>query len=129
MNKEEQFIRTFLLPSKQQKICDLIADPLRRHSHLGKALHSYDFVPEYCVEIPDTEQTTAGILQMLYDNGAGPTCYIISESEKYDRQECDLAATLEKIIGKGIATLIICEPTALGYYEGNDMEERMILLK
>ena len=129
MNIEDQFVTAFIRPEKQDRYRQLLADPKRRRAFLGKLAHSYDFVTESCVEIPSAEQTPAGIERLLRKLGAGATCFAISESAELDAKEMDLRKALEVIVGFGQGTCLSCVPGKLGYYEGEDMEERMILLK
>jgi hypothetical protein len=129
MTKEETFIRTFFQPNRQERLLTLLADPTRRRNFLGKALHSCDFVSEHCIEIEDASQSAEMICRTLTSRGAPETCLVISESEAFDGHEFRLMDALENIVGKGFGTILICEPQNLGYYEGNDMEERMILQK
>lgn len=127
MNREEIFTSAFLQPNRRDKLLALLANPSRRRAFLGKALHSCDFVTEHCVEIPEERQTPDAIHDMLRDAGATETCFAISESEDLDGKECRLMDALGSIVGRGIGTILVCEPERLGYYEGNDMEERVIL--
>lgn len=129
MNTEDQFVTAFIRPEKQNRYRELLANPKRRRAFLGKMAHSYDFQTECCVEITPSEQTPTGIERLLLKLGAGPTCHAISESADLDGKEMDLRQALEAIIGLGMGTCLSCVPGKLGYYEGEDMEERMILLK
>ena len=130
MNREKQFINTFILPDRKPKLCALLDNQIRRRAYLGKALHSYDFLTEHCVEIAESDQKPEGIAQLLKVMGATDTCYAISELEDLDGRAFKLIEALTQILGKGFGSILICnDHGTLGYYEGSDMEERMILLK
>jgi len=129
MNTEDQFVMAFIRPEKQERYRELLANPKRRRAFLGKLAHSYDFVPECCIEIPSSEQTPEGVERLLRKLGAGSTCLAVSENAQLDGKEHDLRKALEAIVGFGQGTCLSCVPGKLGYYEGEDMEERMILQK
>jgi hypothetical protein len=129
MNTEDQFVTAFIRPEKQERYRELLGNPKRRRAFLGKLAHSYAFVTEYCVEIPSSEQTPEGIERLLRKLGAGSMCLAVSENAELDGKEHDLRKVLETIVGFGQGTCLSCVPGRLGYYEGEDMEDRMILLK
>ena len=129
MNAEDQFVTAFIRPEKQDRFRELLANTKRRHAFLGKLAHSYDFQTQYSVDIPPSEQTPEGIERILRKCGAGSKCLAISENAELDGKEHDLRHVLESVVGLGQGTCLSCVPGRLGYYEGEDMEDRMILWK
>lgn len=129
MDTEDLFVTAFIRPEKQDRYRQLLGNPKRRRKILEDLAHSSDFMDGTGVKIPPSEQTPEGIERLLRRLGAGSTCHAISENGDLDGKELDLQQALQAVVGFGLATCLSCIPGKLGYYEGEDMGERMILRK
>ena len=65
---------------------------------------------------------------MLRSRGAGDSCYLVSEDPALDAQRLSLSEALNRIVGKGMGTLLSCVPGKLAYFEGEGPSDRYILL-
>lgn len=60
--------------------------------------------------------------------GAPSLCNVISVDSELDGCEMDLSDALTKIVGRGQGTFVCCVPGELAYFEGEEHNERYILL-
>ena len=67
------------------------------------------------------------ILAILRKKGAPDLCHLISSYHELDGIEIPLDEALNKLKCYGVGTLVGCIPGRLGFYYGEDGEERIIL--
>jgi hypothetical protein len=69
------------------------------------------------------------IYEKLKYKGAGKECYVISELSEIDGQVLILAEVLNQVLGRGMATILICIDNKLVYFEGEEANDRYILYR
>src|SRR5436190_8887633 len=121
---EEQFIRSFVVESKQNRYLDLIKTIKGRAKLTAGLDHCKDIRPDCMQAIPPVQQTPKDILAMLSRMGAGHECYVISSNSEIDGRTRDLSDALEEIVGYGNGSFISSIPGRLGYFESEEMGER-----
>ena len=124
---EAAFIRAFVTPTKRERVVELLSRPKRRREFLKTLARFGDLDPRFCVEIPSTEHSAAGIASLLRKRGAPAECYVISEDLALDGKKMPLSEALQKIVAYGMGTLVSCIPGRLGYYEGEARGDRCLL--
>ncbi|HAD82453.1 MAG: hypothetical protein A2509_08745 [Candidatus Edwardsbacteria bacterium RIFOXYD12_FULL_50_11] len=127
MGHEEQFIRAFIIKEKKERYLTLLQTQKGRHKITRRLAHSSD-IDNKCIRlIPNHEQTPNKIYKILKQRNAPEICHVISEDVKIDNKDLPLEEALVNIIGKGSGTILSCIPGQLGYYEGEDQNERYII--
>jgi hypothetical protein len=91
--------------------------------------HFRDFDSRFTISIPPSRQTAADIHRALQERHAPKECYVWSSSSKCDGRTLNLNDVLSSIVGWEPGTILLCIPGHLGYYEGEDPNERLILAK
>ena len=129
LEREKTYIDSFISSDKRSRYHELFNSTKGREKLLNRLAHSPDFIPQYMHKIQDNKQNRESILQILKSKGAPDKCYIISESSKLDGKELDLTEALDLVVGSTMGTVILCIPSKLAYYEGEDINERYILEK
>lgn len=126
---ETAVIVSFIRPSKRNRWLELIAKPGGRQRLRASLAHFGDLDPNVMIPIPRDQQDPGSIQRLLVRHGAPSSCYLISESSELDAKQMDLAQALKSVVGYGFGSLISCKPGLLGYFEGEEPGDRVILKK
>ena len=123
---EEQLIKAFVAPARQERYLSLLASAKGREKFLARLAH------HMAKELnPDCAQSINGsakeIETLLKAKGAPDTCYVVSENSKIDGKEMKLLEALEEVVGYGMGTFVSCVPGTISYFEGEDKGQRYIL--
>lgn len=125
---EEQFIKTFIVPTKRERYSSMFDSSKGRSKLIQGFYHLHDLDERLATKISSDEQSAENIFRILKFKGAPDLCYVISTNEKLDGKEAALLDVLKEIVGTGDhGTVISCVPGKLGYYEGEDVDTRLIL--
>ena len=117
---EPQLIRAFILPQRQSRYLELLANPRRRHDLNRELSHFKHLDPNHAFTLPPGRKWAVDIYELLRSKGALEICYAISEEEDLDGKELALRDVLETIVGRGIGTFLSCIPGKLAYFEDED---------
>lgn len=124
---EEQFARSFVVPTKRERYLTLLKSKRGRSKLLDGFNHCRDLDPRYATLIPSSQQSDPLIEALLRRKGAPESCYVMSDNRDIDGREMSLLSALNKTVGMGAGTFISCIPGKLGYFELEDLGERYIL--
>ena len=113
-------IRAFFDPRRIERYLEIVASPKKRPKFTQDLAHFKALNPKFMVSILPSQQNPSGIANLLKAKGAGPKCWVISESSKLDGREMDLEIALKETVGYQMGTLISCVPGKLGYFEDED---------
>ena len=116
--REEAFVRAFIIAEKQSRYLQLLANPKRRDKVLGDLYHVLPTVTARTFEIADRDNTPQTVDALLRRKGAGPTCYLISPEDDLDQQEMPLWTALDALISQDGVAVVCCIPGRLAYYKG-----------
>ncbi|HKT46723.1 MAG TPA: hypothetical protein VJP87_04300 [Candidatus Acidoferrales bacterium] len=117
---EPALVRAFLLPQRQSRYLELLANPKRRRDVTRELAHFKHIDSRWIVPLKPSLLHTAGILEYLKSHEAPDMCYAISEDHYLDGTEMPLLAALKEIVGRGIGTFLSCVPGKLAYFEDED---------
>lgn len=128
-NREQEaaFIRAFIIPTKRERLVELLGKPKRRRDVLRTLYHFADLDPRAISKIPTAEDSAEGIEALLRSKGAPDLCYAISTDPELDGRTVTLREALTRIHALGNGTLLSCVPGSLGYFEGEDIGARYVL--
>jgi hypothetical protein len=124
---EAKLFATFVLPTRRSRYVSLADTKSGRERIRAQLGHFSHFDPRFVRTIAPAGQNVKDIYRLLKGMGAGPTCYVLSESERWDTQTMSLEEALLDIVGSGLGTILDCVPGALAYYEGEEPGHRLIL--
>lgn len=127
MLHEEETIRSFIVRRKQARYLEFVSNPKTRTKLTYQLAHFADIDPKCQRAIPPSRQNPRDIAKILLAKGSSAVCYVISEDPRMDTTEMPLLVALEKIVGRGIGTILSCIPGRLAFIETE--EERFILEK
>jgi hypothetical protein len=120
---EEAFVGAFIIPSKRDRYKTLLANSKRRMKLLHGLNHLHDLDPRYVSEIPPGTD----VIALLRSRGAPERCHVISNVAEIDGRELPLKDAINQTEICMCGTLIGCIPGRLGYYYGEDGEQRLLL--
>ncbi len=123
---EEGLIRSFIAPYKRERFLKLMANPKARRKLVGTFAHLQDLDPRFAHRIPPGHQTVDKVYLLLKQKGAPDTCYVMGDSE-LDGREVSLREALEGIFDVSFGNFLSCIPGKLGYFGGEEPNERYIL--
>jgi hypothetical protein len=127
MSEEEQLVRTFIAKAKQARMLELLSNPRRRSKATNSLHHFRDLDSRWVVAVEPAEHCPARLRELLVSRGAIDECYLVSANRDLDQRRMPLALALERVVGRGMGTLISCVPGKLGYFEGEGPSYRCIL--
>lgn len=122
---EKAIVGTFFASARRERWLTLLANPKRRKDALDKLNHFHDFDPRYVTPLPSS--TNVGLL--LRAKGAPEICHVISDIADLDGRDMPLDDALSAAEIQGWGTLVGCLPGRLGYYYGEQGEQRLLLEK
>jgi len=125
MNHEEELVKAFILPVRQERYLEFLKTPKNRTKFVDQLAHFKHLNPQFAISIPGNQQNPASLLRLLSAKGAGLNCWVISENSETDGREMDLEAALKETVGMQMGTFLSCVPGKLAYFE--DEEKRYIL--
>ena len=125
MTDELTFVDTFIVPNKRERFREKLPNRKHRKKAIQELAHFRHFDPRWQTPI----STTFDLELILRRKGAPDHCHAISEDIRIDGKTLPLAEALQSIIGYGMATVLICIPDRLAYYEGEGPSERYLLEK
>lgn len=123
----EQGFAHFVDQNRRERIETLLSSPKTRKKLIASLSHFSEFEEQRVVPIDSSSQNADQICELLCRRGAPPTCYVMSENPKLDRQTLDLHVAIEAIVGFGYGAFVSCEPSKLAFYEGESFGRRFIL--
>lgn len=124
---EEATIDAFIERSQRWRIRLLVGTKKGRVKFIGMLAHVLRLDERTSTRIPANQQNTGSILNLLRDKGAPDECYVISEDPEIDGTSQQLIHAMDRVMGLGSATIISCIPGVLGFYQGEDRNERYLL--
>ncbi|MDP4176387.1 MAG: hypothetical protein Q8933_20570 [Bacteroidota bacterium] len=125
-NKEETFIKTFVRKDRQERYLSLVTSRKGRNKFLQYLPHtiSNELDQKY---VKGINGSSKDIFEKLKSKGATNECYVISELSEIDGQVLILVEVLNQVLGRGMATVLICLDSKLAYFEGEEANDRYIL--
>lgn len=129
MTEEEAFIRAFVVPEKRVRFATFVASPKRRRDFTRTLAHFLDRDRRWMTVIPPDQQTCRAISSLLRANGAGDTCFVISENSDFDGRSLPLDEALELVVDTNSGSILSCVPGRLAYYEGEEPTDRCIFAR
>jgi hypothetical protein len=122
MNKKEieiAFVNTFVLKIKRERSIFELNSMKKRRDFFSKLCHTYNQIIDsrFMTKIDTPNSNPKGILQMLINEGAGVDCYLLSYFDNLDRRRMPLSEALDKCVGIGMPSIVICNPEKLAYFE------------
>jgi hypothetical protein len=121
----EHSFGAFVKRSKRERYRDILSDPRQRRQFIDRLAHFTDFDPKYRLPIPSNKLFVESIGKELQKRLSPNMVYAISEDPALDQKELPLVDALERIVGRGMGTILSCIPRRLAFVETED--ERFIL--
>ena len=118
-DQDADFIQAFVRRERRERAQVELLSPKRRGAFLNRLCHTYQNILDmrYLKSIPAPNSDYRALLRHLLQKQAPETCYVISTLAELDGQHIRLADALEKVVGLGLPSIIICLPGKLGYFE------------
>jgi len=126
---ERSIILAFIVPQRRRRYFALLDACGGREKLTSSFAHSKDFDKRFLVSIPPKLQRPESIADMLRQRGAKKTCYVWSNSATLDGREIDIEEALAAVVGYEPGTVLSCISGHLGYYEGEELNQRYILAR
>jgi hypothetical protein len=123
----EGLIHAFVRPDRQARLLALSATSKGRRRLVAELAHFHALSPAVARPLSGPSSDPRIILEMLREEGAPATCYVISEAHEMDGKFLPLAKVISDIVGGGLGTLLSCIPGELGFFEGEGPSDRYIL--
>jgi hypothetical protein len=121
----EALIASFVKRNKRERYREILSNSRLRQKFTRGLAHFADFDPRYRLPIPSNKLSEEIILRELQKRHSPRIVFAISEDPRLDQKELPLVDALEKIVGRGMGTVLSCIPGRLAFVETE--EERFIL--
>ena len=125
MHHEHSLIAAFVKRSKRNRYREILSNPRLRHKFTHKLAHFTDFDTKYRLPIRSEKLFVGNINVELKRRHSPNMVFAISEDPGIDQKELPLIEALERIVGRGMGTVLSCIPGRLAFVETED--ERFIL--
>jgi len=125
MHHETSLVAAFIRRNKRDRYRELVSDARRRHKFTALLPHFNDFDPQYRLLIPSSKLSVNNIARELSRRHSPKMVYAISEDPHLDQKDILLDDALDRIVGRGLGTILSCLPGRLAFVETED--ERFIL--
>ena len=125
MYSEHLLIVAFIERSKRDRYREILSNPRQRRRFTSQLAHFTDFDPRYRLPIPSSKLFIDNIAVELRKRHSPRIVFAISEDPALDQKELPLIDTLQRIVGRGMGTVLSCIPGRLAFVETED--ERFIL--
>jgi hypothetical protein len=125
MQSELALIAAFVMRSKRDRYREFLSSPRLRHKFTSRLDHFADFDPKYRLPIPSNELFVNNIAAELQKRRSPRLVLVISNDRTLDQQEIPLLDALDRVVGRGMGTILSCIPGRLAFVETED--ERFIL--
>jgi hypothetical protein len=122
---ETSFIASFVKRSKRDRYRKFVSNSHLHHKFREQLPHFKDCDSQYRLPIPSDKLGVKNIAIELERRHSPKTVFVISEDPSLDQKEIPLVQALEKIVGRGVGTILSCIPGRLAFVETED--ERFIL--
>ena len=120
MNHEDELVKAFFLPVRQERYLEFLKTPKKRAKFLDQLGHFKHLNPRFVLRIPGNQQHAVPLRQLLTSLGARSNCWVMSENSAIDGREMDLQTALEETLGRQMGTFLSCVPGKLVYFEDED---------
>jgi hypothetical protein len=121
----EHLLTAFIKRSKRDRYREILSNPRLRHKFTNQLAHFKDFDPKYRLALSSNQLFVGNIASELQKRHSPSIVYLSSEHSALDQKELPLLDALEKIVGRGIGTVLSCIPGRLAFVETED--ERFIM--
>ncbi len=125
--EESEFFNKFVHQERRERISGLLNSRKKRQKFCVSLPHSSLFESRWIVKIPDAYDTPETVYKMLKKRGAPEECHLVSASPELDGCSMTLSNALNRVMFNDWGTVIICIPSKLGYFEGEENGDRYIV--
>lgn len=109
LEQEAALIRAFIIPTKRERLVELLAKPKRRQDVLNTLYHFAGLDPRFISRIHGAESSAEGIEALLRSKGAPDLCYAISTDSELDGRTVPLREASDSNIRTGARHVpIVC---------------------
>jgi hypothetical protein len=122
---EQALIAAFVKRSKRDHYREIVSNPRTRHKFTHQLPHFTDFDSKYRLAMPSNRLFVDNIARELQKRHSPQIVFAISEDPTLDQKELPLVEALNRIVGRGMGTVLSCIPGRLAFVETED--ERFIL--
>jgi hypothetical protein len=125
--EHERGLARFLIGEWRARFRESLAPAKRRDTLRSQLPHLTHLDPRFATPVPDQSATELGA--RLREQGAGDTCYLLSEDPELDGRELPLDEALIAIVdgGSSHATFVSCVPAQLAYFHDPEPGNRFLL--
>ncbi len=116
---EKEFVEAFVLKKKRERSIFELNSKKKRREFFSKLCHRYDNIIDsrYMTKLKAPNSNSKDIYQILMKEGAGKNCYMLSYFEDLDGKTMPLTEALDNCVGRGMPSVVICDPGKLAYFE------------
>jgi hypothetical protein len=125
--EHERGLSRFLVGEWRARFRESLAPAKRRDTLRSQLPHLTHLDPRFAT--PVLEQTASELGARLREQGAGDSCYLLSEDPDLDGRELPLDEALIAIVDGGShhATFVSCLPGQLAYFHAEEPGSRFLL--
>lgn len=114
---ESGFIKSFVIPRKQEKYLQLLSNAKVRKKLLDRFNHCQDLDFAHASVIPPELATQHDLISYLQKKGAPQTVHVIADESELDGQKLSLEAALAFATSHDFAVVISCLPGKLAFFK------------
>lgn len=108
---EAGLVNAFVVPERQERTLQFLANPKKRSEILNRLCHKFDFRDKYATRIE--RQVAEPLADLLRSHGAGDRAYVIGAAGDIDGSELPLLEAIDGALAGPCGALVSCIPGRL----------------
>jgi hypothetical protein len=121
VNREHEviFIQAFIRRERRERSRIELFSVSKRGAFINRLSHTYrNLLDErYLESIPPHGIDADRISMLLKQHQAPKSCYVLSSIDEIDGMEMPLSEAVQRVVGYGLPSILLCIPGKLGYFE------------
>jgi hypothetical protein len=118
--REEAFVRRFIIEAKQQRYLGFLSNPKLRRKFLNELYHRLLFKSSLAIGVPNRDSFPERLERLLRVKWAGSNVYVISPSSNLDQRWMPLREALDEMYESDAEAIGCCRLGELAYYKSED---------
>lgn len=126
---ELEFVRSFIVKARQERCTFLLSNPARRKKFRDELPHFKWLDDRFAHPIPPkVAHTSAELVALLRQKGAGQNVWVIPEYAEIDGREMSLEAAMKEVWGNQGGTILSCIPGKLAFFRDEERDSERLLV-
>lgn len=126
---EKQFVRRFVVSSRQERYLELLKGPKRRAKFLDELNHNLAYDKAKARVLPPQYKEPEALLSLLASMHVGATCYLLADGNELDGRELRVELAVPEFLFNHWGAVMICPPKPIAIYKEEDIGDLILMVE